>query len=383
MSTIKVNSIKNTSTDDGGIAIDNSGHVQIDGQQLPTTGALSNRRFNDNGAMQVAQRGTSFTSNGYTVDRWRFSTNAGAFTVTQSSTAPAGFTNSLKVDCTTTGTPTGQDEGYVETKIEAQNLQHLQFGTSGAQPITLSFYVKSNKTGSYGLWVYQEDAASQYATTYTISSADTWEHKTITIPGNTATAINNDSGVGLDFRFYLLAGSDYAGTPAETWTTTLTSNRTTSLNLGDSTSNEWYLTGVQLEVGEKATPFEHRSFGDEIARCQRYFCKSYRYADALGTNTANGAHHEYGSTDFYGNIVTQIPFPVNMRSSPSMTYYHANGTVGTWVSNRSGSQGNSNNTMHTYRASERHTGAYCRAGASAGGFEAGTMAGHWTASSEL
>ena len=284
MSTIKVNSIKNTSTNDGGIAIDNSGHVQIDGQQLPTTGALSNRRLNDNGAMQVAQRGTSFTSNGYTLDRWRFSTNSGAFTVTQSSTAPAGFTNSLKVDCTTTGTPTGQDEGLVETKIEAQNLQHLQFGTSGAQPVTLSFHVKSNKTGSYGLWVYQEDAASQYATTYTVSSADTWEHKTITIPGNTATAINNDNGMGLNFRFYLLAGSDYAGTPAETWTTTLSSNRTTSLNLADSTSNEWFITGVQLEVGEKATAYSHASYGDELARCQRYF-QLLQHSSGVGLGT--------------------------------------------------------------------------------------------------
>jgi hypothetical protein len=311
MSTIKVNSIKNTSTDDGGIAIDNSGHVQIDGQQLPTAGALSNRNLIINGAMQVAQRGTSFTSNGYTLDRWRFSTNAGAFTVTQSSTAPAGFTNSLKVDCTTTETPTGQDEGFVETKIEAQNLQHLQFGTSGAQPVTLSFHVKSNKTGSYGLWVYQEDAASQYATTYTISSADTWEHKTITIPGNTATAINNDNGMGLDFRFYLLAGSDYAGTPAEAWTTTLTSNRTTSLNLADSTSNEWFITGVQLEVGEKATPFEHRSYGDELAKCMRY-CQ--RYGD--GTRIALGIWDNVSSND---RVKAHHYLPVWMRATPAVT----------------------------------------------------------------
>lgn len=314
MSTIKVNSIKNTSTDDGGIAIDNTGHVQIDGQQLPTTGALSNRRLNDNGGMQVAQRGTSFTSNDYTLDRWRFSTNAGAFTVTQSSTAPAGFTNSLKVDCTTTGTPTGQDEGFVETKIEAQNLQHLQFGTSGAQPITLSFHVKSNKTGSYGLWVYQEDAASQYATTYTISSANTWEHKTITIPGNTATAINNDNGMGLNFRFYLVAGSDYAGTPAEAWTTTLTSNRTTSLNLADSTSNEWFITGVQLEVGEKATPFEHRSYGDELQRC-------LRYTYVLGSHnvTDNFERFDMGICNSSTGTRVFIKHPVVMRTAPTVS----------------------------------------------------------------
>lgn len=276
MSTIKANKLESISTSNGGIQLDSAGHVTVDGVQMPTAGTLSHRNLVVNGAMQVSQRGTSFTSNpnDYTLDRWRFSTSGGVFDVVQSSTAPEGFSNSLKVDCTTTTTPTGNQEGFVETKIEAQDLQHLQYGTSGAQSITLSFHVKSNKTGSYGLWFYQEDASSQYATTYTISAANTWEYKTITIPGNTAAAINDDNGVGLNFRFYLLAGPGYAGTPAETWTTTLTSNRTTSLNLGDSTANEWLISGVQLEVGTKATAFEHKSYSDELQRCLRYFYKA-------------------------------------------------------------------------------------------------------------
>ena len=303
MSSIKVNEIQPTVA---------GGGVKIDGQQMPTAGALSNRNLIINGAMQVSQRGTSFTSNpnAYTLDRWKFNTNIGIFDVVQSSTAPAGFSNSLKVDCTTTGTPSGQEEGFVETKIEAQNLQHLQYGTSGAQPVTLSFYVKSNKTGSYGLWVYQEDAASQYAATYTISSANTWEYKTITIPGNTASAINNDNAIGFVIRYYLLAGSDYAGTPAETWTTTLTSNRTTSLNLGDSTANEWLISGVQLEVGEKATPFEHKSYSDELAKCQRYYRQNGR---VLGIWT--GAQHM--------RFIYQLaPY---MRTAPTVTLLGTNG----------------------------------------------------------
>ena len=297
----------------------------INNLNYPTAGPLSNRNLIINGAMNVAQRGTSFTStsSGYKLDRFRFGDSSpGIFDVVRSSTAPAGFSNSLKVDCTTTVTPSGFEEMFIETKIEAQDLQHLQYGTSGAQSVTLSFHVKSNKTGSYGLWVYQEDAASQYATTYTISSADTWEYKTITIPGNTAAVIDDDTGTGLNIRFYLLAGSNYAGTPAETWTTTLTSNRTTSLNLGDNTANEWLITGVQLEVGTRATPFEHRSEGDELARCRRYYYRIY----------SQSSYNPYGfgwnNTVSTGQAIVQ--HPVEMRAAPSSMDYSniASGVLG-------------------------------------------------------
>lgn len=330
MSVIRVNKLENTNTSNGGISIDTSGHVSIDGQQLPSAGPLSNRNLIINGAMQVAQRGTSFTSagEGYTLDRWRFNENTpAAFDVVKSSIAPAGFTSSLKIDCTTTGTPTSTQEAFIEQKIEAQNLQHLQYGTLGAQSVTFSFWIRSNKTGNYGLWIYQEDAASQYATTYTISSADTWEYKTITIPGNTTTAINNDNGIGLSFRFYLQAGSTYAGTPAETWTTSLNSNRTTSLNLGDSASNEWLLSGVQLEVGETATPFEHRSYGDELARCQRY----YQYTPAYGLVAA-------ARSSGTAALLFNIPLITSLRATPILnnpalrayaynTFYDSSGSL--------------------------------------------------------
>jgi len=297
----------------------------------PSTGPLSNRNLIINGSMQVAQRGTSFTSiaNGYTLDRWGFFDGSSAvFDVVQSSTAPNGFSNSLKVDCTTTGTPTGVQEIYVEQRIEAQNLQHLQYGSSGAQSTTLSFWVRSNKTADYGLWIANIDGGAQYATTYTISSADTWEYKTIEIPGSTAYAINNDNGVGLIFRFYLGIGPTNAGTPRETWETAST-NRSPDTNLGDSTSNEWLLSGVQLEVGTQATPFEHRSFGDEIAKCKRYFQKSYSYGTAVGSNTADGRYYFLlGTTNDSANKGGSVYLGTEMRVAPTTNFYNDAGTQG-------------------------------------------------------
>tara|TARA_B100002019_G_C21235193_1_gene582320 strand:+ start:67 stop:1239 length:1173 start_codon:yes stop_codon:yes gene_type:complete len=278
MSTIKVNKIENTATADGGIAIDASGHVTVDGQQLPTAGALTGRRINLNGAMQVAQRGTSGTttsSSAYlSVDRWKCTDGGqGDFTVSQSSTAPDGFANSVKWDCTTADTSI-TDEIYMEQSIEGQDLQQLGYGTSSAKSITISFWVRSNLTGQFGVWLENFDSSRYYTTSgYTINTADTWEHKTITIPGDTGgSGFGDDNGTGMKFRWHLALRSSYQGTPSGSWSTSA-SNRSQSshVNLASSTANEWYLTGVQIEVGEKATPFEHRSYGDELARCKRYF----------------------------------------------------------------------------------------------------------------
>ena len=372
MSTIKVTNVNPPTAGNA---------VNINGLAYPTAGPLSNRNLIINGAMQVAQRGTTFTGGGgggITLDMWKFSEGTSAvFDVAQSSTAPAGFTTSFKVDCTTTGTPTGSQEAFVETKVEAQNLQHLQYGTSGAQTTTLSFWVRSNKTGDYGLWFYHYDLPGQYATTYTISSADTWEYKTITLPGNTTAAFANDNTTGLAIRFYLQIGPDLAGTPSETWQTTL-SNRSPDLNLGDSTSNEWLITGVQLEVGQVATPFEHRSFGDELLRCQRYYQKSYEYNTAPGTNTDNGKIYNYGSSEGASNIVSQIAATVAFRTSPTITWYTPGGTAGKWNSARNGSQ--SDVTMNSYQSGEKRISGYCALGAA---WTVGYAQGHYEASAEL
>ena len=379
-------SVTGTSTLTGNTTV--TGSLTANGIAYPSAGPLSNRNLIINGAMQVAQRGTSFTaatSGAFTLDRWEFArSTSGVFDVIQSSVAPAGFRSSLKVDCTTTSTPTTTQETFIRHKLEAQDLQHLQYGTSGAQSITFSFWVRSNKTGDYGLRFSQEDASPvrQYVTTYTISSANTWEHKTITISGDAAGTINNDNGEGLQIRFYLQAGPDRAGTPAETWDTD-TDNRATDLNLGDSTDNEWLLTGVQLEVGSVATPFEHRSYGDELQRCQRYYQMSFTNNPGT-TNTStegevmSGGMANISTTSHTG--AAHIQFQPNMRATPTITTFDKASPRNTDTLHRQtfGQTGSNNNTATVANANQQGFSVWSQSGGSASG-----IIFHYTAEAEL
>jgi len=256
---------------------------------------ISNRNIIINGAMQVSQRGTSFTPGNtatpYTLDRMQSSnSHDGAVTITQSSTAPDGFANSLKVDVTTADTSLASGQyGQILYKPEAQDLQQLAFGTSGAKDSILSFYVRSNKTGNYGVAVLQNDNSSkQVSFQYTINSANTWERKTFLIPGDTSGVINNDNGRGFDIHIGLASGTQYtSGSLRSSFTTFADADLYAGqeVNLLDSTSNEWYITGVQLEVGSVATDFEHRTYQDEIKRCMRYFQKIFNTQIIFSKNT--------------------------------------------------------------------------------------------------
>jgi len=239
--------------------------------------ALSNRNLIINGAMQVAQRGTSSTSSGkHTCDRWTVNFQAFdqlAVTQSQSTTTPSGFSNSLKVEVTTAETALAADElMYVSYRIEAQDLQHLNYGGSGAKAVTLSFWVRSSLTGKYSVLIYQDDATRSNTKSFNITSADTWEYKTITIDGDTAGTIDNNNDAGLSLYITLAAGADFSGTPHSGWGAyTATDDFSFSDNVDfTAQTGTFYITGVQLEIGEQATPFEHRSFGDELAACQRY-----------------------------------------------------------------------------------------------------------------
>ena len=296
-------------------------------------GGLTGRNLIINGAMQVAQRGTSFTSTGYTLDRMQMltaNTDNVAFTTTQSSTAPDGFANSLKVDITTAETTLDSNELFrLLYKIEGQDLQHLNYGSSAATSVTLSFYVRSNVTGVYTVEFRLNAAGTSTITKqYTISSADTWERKELTLPANTATAISNNNSNGLEISFALAAGSNFTtGALGTSWATTATASRYAgqAANVMSSTSNEWYITGVQLEVGEQATPFEHEDVGTTTRKCQRYY---YRTVSTSSNNFLG-----YAMAANTTNMYLPITFPTTMRSNPSSIDVTAGsgGNIGYWL----------------------------------------------------
>jgi len=280
-----------------------------------------NRNLVINGAMNVSQRGTSHAAvanAAFTLDRFSFShSQDGAFTVTQDSSSPDGFANSLKLDVTTADSSLGTSQYLImEHKIEAQNLQHLQFGTSSAKNITLSFHVKSNKTGTYGVTIIHEDNSSVMANlTYTIDSADTWEQKSLTFTGDTTGAINDDNGVGFKMGFTLAVGSQWtSGDTSASFRTFANGNYGAgqTVNILDNTSNEWYITGVQLEVGQNATTFEHEPIERTLNKCYRYF--QAHVSGDLYTGFFVGA----------GNSSTRVradgyQYFVTMRTAPSLT----------------------------------------------------------------
>jgi len=337
MSTIKVNRIENTSTTDGGVSIDVNGHVTIDGQQLPTAGPLSNRNLIINGAMNVAQRGAGpFTnaSGGYqTVDRFQLEgTLGGNFTLEQASDAPngSGFSKSFKA-LAPTGFPslTAGASAKVKTSIEAQNLQQLLYGTSDAVYITVSFWVKATVTGTYILEISQDDATRHLSTAYTISSSDTWEKKTISVVGDTSGTINNDNGSGLSLNWFIGAGSNFtSGTLATTWAATVAANRAVGqVNGAASNGDAFYITGVQLEVGSKSTPFEHESYGQTLAKCQRYFQKLVLFGGVvcMGSDANRTARYPQRLSV----KMSRTPTAINLVQDTAATVTTQTGTVST------------------------------------------------------
>jgi len=312
-----------------------SGINTINSVSFPSTGPLSNRNLIINGAMQVAQRGTSATSvTGYIrrCDRFLFApSNLGTWTVEQSGDAPVGFSSSLKITCTTAdASPAASDYCVIQYYCEAQDFQLLNYGTSNAEQVVISFYVKSNKTGSASFGMWQHDNSSrQFTTSFTINTADTWEYKTIVIPGDTSGQIDNDNGIGLVLDWWLNSGSTFTGgTHAAAWEASTQSNRNaTNLGVGGATSDYFQLTGVQLELGNQATPFEHRSFGDELKRCERYYEKSYTYASPPGTATSTGAleHRKSAVNSGYTNF--NIRFGTRKRATPTIGLYNTNNST--------------------------------------------------------
>jgi len=276
--------------------------------------------------MQVAQRGTSASSVASvqyaSLDRIKFGiSQLGEYTVSQSSDAPDGFGSSMKIDCTTAdASPASGNRLHFFTLLEGQDVQSLKKGSASAESVTLSFWVKCTKTGDIQVNLQDNDNTRLIGNTVTINATDTWEYKTITYAGDTTGAFGNDTGDSLQIDWWLDSGSTYnSGAVPTSWEAYAAGDRAAgeTLAFGDSTANDFYITGIQLEVGSTATDFEHRSYGEELALCQRYYWKmsAANYASSSLTLSTR-----WSATDVYGIV----KYPVSMRSIPSFTA--SNGT---------------------------------------------------------
>ena len=283
-------------------------------------GALSNRNLIINGAMQVAQRGTSVStsSTGYkTVDRFYIEANGSTPTVTMSqdtASTPDTFTQALKLQVTSTATPSGFN---IAQKIEGYNFSSAGFGKATAKDVTLSFWVRSSITGTYSTSAMNSTANRSYVSEYIINTADTWEKKTITIDGDTTGTWPSTSGMSLQLFFCLdNDGGSFTTSTIGSW---IASNKyagsTNQVNWAGTNGATFYITGVQLEVGDTATPFEHRSYGDELAKCQRYYWQS--------TTAAGYYAFQYAST----HKIMPIQHPVEMRATPTATIVYASSSM--------------------------------------------------------
>jgi len=290
-----------------------------------------------NGNMNIAQRATNvtgITTTGYrTVDRFsQVVSSAGTWTQTQSADAPtgAGFYNSWEINCTTANASLAAGAFLIANhSIEGFNLQQLGYGAAGAKTITLSFWIKSNKTGTYILGIYRPTSGRQISTSYSISVANTWEKKTITIGGDTTGAITNANTEGFRISWWLGAGSNFSsGTLQTSWGSLTSANRAVGqVNLADSTANSVNITGVQLEVNTTATPFEHLQYGQQLALCQRYF-------EVVITNDGNGFYGTPGAGSDVG--YSNYFYQTTKRAAPTVALA-AGGTLPTvQVSGQSG-----------------------------------------------
>ena len=344
-----------------------------------------------NGDMQVAQRATSVTGlgdgdEGYvTVDRFRHSVGAGAgrFTSKQTDiTDLTGFAHALELDCTTADTSIAAGEFLtIDYRFEGQDVQLFEKGFSSAKAYTFSFYAKADAAVTYGIEFRDHDNGRHCTSTFT--TATSWTRHVINIPADTTGIFNNDNGESLRIRFWLHAGSTYnSGTAPTTWASQSNANSTSSSNgsFFASTDRSLFLTGVQLEVGEfdanSIAPFQHESFGDNLARCKRYYQQSYTHGTSAGTVTNDGAYMLYlGAT---GNTFRyNLNFETAMRATPTKVFY----VPSTGTSGKAGYEGAGdvnaftiNNTFNTnkhallYQTSVPITGhPYW----------------HWTASAEL
>jgi hypothetical protein len=291
-----------------GITSVSTTNLTVNGNAYPATGPLSNRNKIINGKLQVDQYDVSVTADNFFVDRWKYSADSSSkATVQKDNQSPVGFQKSIFVTSSSAYSVPSGETYKIRHCIEGHNIVDLLFGTANAKSITLSFYVRSSLTGTFGGALRNSGGSRSYPFTYSISSANTWEYKTIIIPGDTSGTWNGGNGIGIEIDFGLAVGSTYSGT-AGAWAGANYVSATGATSVLATNAATWYLTGVQLEVGSVATPFEHVNFGNDLARCQRYY-QRFNNSSTIAVGVVGSS-----TAAFF-----DLKFIQTMRAAPSLT----------------------------------------------------------------
>ena len=315
MSEIKVNSIKGVGATDAAITVNNTDGTCAANITSLNGGQFSNRNVIINGACQIAQRSNLVNAQaGYgAVDRFSVvSGGASRFTLSKNAGPGAqyGLPSALKFETITAdNSVAATDYMYLDTRLEGQDMQRFQKGSSDAKQYTLQFWIKLAITGTYVVQLFDVDNSRHVVANYTVSSTN-WEKKTITFPADTSGALDNDNAKSFEVRWHFMGGSNYrSGTQQTTWGSIVAGNMLAGMGNAVSATGDNFITGMQLEVGSVATDFEHRSFAQELALCQRYF---YAMLDGQAVLCENATMFN-SSNPFFS-----VPFPVTMRIAPSL-----------------------------------------------------------------
>jgi len=321
---LKTTQIQEPSSATVNLTLDTLGNASFAGMPYGASSFLRNRIIN--GDMRIDQRnaGASVTpaSGAYTLDRWAVEmSQASKFTVQQNAgsvTPPTGFSNYLGITSTSAYTVGASEYFVIGQAVEGFNSADFAWGSASAQTVTLSFWVRSSLTGTFGGTLLSNLAGRNYVFSYTINAANTWEQKTVTITGDTSGTWLTNNGAGVYVRFCIGAGASVVGS-AGSWSATVNRSVTGQTSVVGTNGATFYITGVQLEQGSVATPFERRLYGQELALCQRYYTKSYDIGDKPGTQVFNG---EFLMQTFANNnLYYAVRYPVTMRTNPTLTFY--------------------------------------------------------------
>ena len=346
---------------------------------------MKNRIINGNFVIDQRNAGASvtMTTNLFTLDRWAgILTQASKYSIQQNAgsvTPPAGFANYLGVTSLSAYSVGSGDTFFVYQAIEGYNFADLNWGSANAKTITLSFWVRSSLTGTFGGALTNNAADRSYAFTYTISSANTWEQKSITIPGDTSGTWLTNNLIGANVRLGLGSGSTFTKA-AGSWGAGNIVQANGDTSVVGTNGATWFITGVQLEVGSTATSFDYRPYGTELQLCQRYFEKSFSTSQAVANSIYDGSSYATVATDGAGSLVLGVSFCVSKRANPTVTFYNpSNSTANSWRYARNGVS-ETDLSMLTTAIGTKNMVVYGSTGAA---WSAAYMYGQWTASAEL